>query len=61
MLTSERTVAFMNHSVTIKLTSAESETEVSILFNCVHFQGVDIKSWLVVSDYSMGRYWGPYS
>ena len=57
MLTSERTVAFMNHSVTIKLTSAESETKVSILFNCVHFQGVDKKSWLVLCQIALRPYW----
>ena len=53
MLTSERTVAFMNHSVNIKLTSAESETKASILFNCVHFQGVDKKSWLVLCQIAL--------
>ena len=53
MLTSERTVAFMNHSVTIKLTSAESETKASLLFNCVHFQGVDKKSWLVLCQIAL--------
>ena len=50
MLTSERTV---NHSVTIKLTSAESETKASILFNCEHFQGVDKKSWLVLCQIAL--------
>lgn len=34
---------------------AESETKVSTLSNCVHFQEVGI-----VSDRFMGLYWGPH-
>ena len=49
----------MSQPITIKLTSAESETKVSILSNFVHFQEVNKESlWCVRLPYGTGL--GPH-
>ena len=58
-LISERTVVSMSQPITIKLTSAESETKVSILSNFVHFQEANKESlWCVRLPYGTGL--GPH-